>query len=367
MKPISLKTITCLAAATMMFSSCRKNDSHEVAPDKGLDGKMLAELFSKNAPKFEHFTIDGAAGGTITTSKGTKYNIPANAFMTANGGLVYGPVDISIKEMTNVSEMILADKPTMTSNGQLLVSFGEFFVKAAQNNQDLSLRPKNDTGKGIRVQVPAKPRDNVANGVKEVPMWSGDTTVTFTQHGFNYINQPVTITSQQRVQQGVLWNQVQSSYAIFNSTNGTMNFRLDSLIRWINCDGLANMPNPKTTVMAYFTNNFNPVTSSSYGGEQPSMLFFKPKNFNTIVKFYNVILNAPAGKEGFHSYQTSIPVGLEGTFLAISAVGGQLYAEQKTTTIGTPAAGDNYTTVSFNLQPVSATDLLTLITSMNAK
>lgn len=368
MKTLSLKTMTCLVAATMMMSSCRKNNSQEVAPEKGLDGKMLAELLGSKAPKFEHFSIDAAAGGVITTTKGTKFTVPANIFMTAAGAPVTGAVDISIKEMREVSDMILSDKPTMTANGQMLVSFGEFFVRATQNKQDLSLRPNNDPGRGgIRVQVPAKPADNVINGVKEIPMWNGDTTLTFTQHGFNYINQPVTITTQQTVAKGVLWNQIQSSYALFNSTNGTMDFRLDSLIRWINCDGLAAMPNPKTTVMAYFTNHFNTETSASYGGEQPSMLFFKPKNFNTLVKFYNVILTPPAGKEGFHSYQTSIPVGLEGTFLAISAVGGQFYAEQKTTTIGTPAAGDNYTTVSFNLQPVDAAALVALITSMNSK
>lgn len=369
MKTISLKTITCLVATAITISSCKKNNSQEVAPDKGLDGKMLSELLSTHAPKFEHFNIDAAAGGMITTTKGTKFTIPANVFITATGAAVTGAVDISIKEMRDVSDMILSDKPTVTADGKILVSYGEFFVKAVQNNQDLSLRPKNDTGKGIRVQVPAKPRDNVGgpNGMKEVPMWSGDTTVTFTQNGFNYINQPVSITKQQSVSKGVLWNQVQSSYALFNSANGTMDFRLDSLIRWVNCDGLASMPNPKTTVMAYFTNYFNAETSASYGGEQPSMLFFKPKNFNTLVKFYNVIMTPPAGKEGFHSYQTSIPVGIEGTFLAISAIGGQLYAEQKTTTIGTPAAGDNYTTVSFNLQPVDAATLLTLITSMNSK
>jgi hypothetical protein len=369
MKTISLKTIACLAAAALAISSCKKNNSQEVAPDKGLDGKMLSELLDKHAPKFEHFSINAATGGVVTTSKGTKFTIPANVFITAGGSPVTGAVDISIKEMREVSDMILSDKPTVTADGKLLVSYGEFFVKAVQNNQDLSLRPKSDTGTGIRVQVPAKPRDNAGgpNGMKEVPMWSGDTTVTFTQNGFNYINQPVTITTQQTVSKGVLWNQIQSSYALFNSSNGTMDFRLDSLIRWVNCDGLAAMPNPKTTVMAYFTNYFNAETSASYGGEQPSMLFFKPKNYNTLVKFYNVIMAPPAGKEGFHSYQTSIPVGLEGTFLAISAIGGQFYAEQKTTTIGTPVAGDNYTSVSFNLQPVDAAGLLALITSMNAK
>lgn len=369
MKTISLKTITCLVAAAMAISSCKKNNSQEVAPDKGLDGKMLSELLGTHAPKFEHFTIDASIGGVITTTSGTKFTIPKDAFLTAGGVNVHGAVDISIKEMREVSDMILSDKPTVTADGKLLVSYGEFFVKAVQNNQDLSLRPKNDTGTGIRVQVPAKPRDNAGgpNGMKEVPMWTGDTTITFTQNGFNYINQPVSITTQRTIAKGVLWNQVQNSYALFNSANGTMDFRLDSLIRWVNCDGLANMPNTKTTVMAYFTNYFNAETTANYSGEQPSMLFFKPKNFNTLVKFYNVIMTPPAGKEGFHSYQTSIPVGLEGTFLAISAVGGQFYAEQKTTIIGTPAAGDNYTTVSFNLQPVDAAGLLALITGMNSK
>jgi hypothetical protein len=369
MKTISLKTITCLVAAAMAISSCKKNNSQEVAPEKGLDGKMLSELLGTHAPKFENFTIDATTGGVVTTTRGTKFTIPANAFLTAGGAPVTGAVAISIKEMRDVSDMILSDKPTVTADGRLLVSYGEFFVKAVQNNQDLSLRPKTDTGTGIRVQVPAKPRDNAGgpNGMKEVPMWTGDTTVTFTQNGFNYINQPVTITTQQSMFKGVLWNQVQSSFALFNTSTGTMDFRLDSLIRWVNCDGLANMPNPKTTVMGYFTNYFNPETIVSYGGEQPSMLFFKPKNFNTLVKFYNVIMTPPAGKEGFHSYQTSIPVGLEGTFLAISAIGGQFYAEQKTTIIGTPAAGDDYTTVSFNLQPVDAAGLLALITGMNSK
>lgn len=368
MKAITLTSITCLVAAALAISSCKKNNSQEVpGPEKGQDAKMLAEFLDSHAKPFEHFSINAAAGGVITTSQGTKFNIPPNVFITAGGAPVTGAVDISIKEIRDVSSMILSDKATVTADGKMLVSFGEFFVKAVQNNQDLGLRPKNDTGKGIMVQVPARPADNVMNGVKEVPMWTGDTTVSVTQHGFNYINQPVTITTQQTITRGVLWNQIQSSYALFNTSSGTMNFRLDSLIRWVNCDGLAAMPNPKTTVMAYFTNHFNNETASSYGGEQPSMLFFKPKNYNTLVKFYNVIMTPPAGKEGFHSYQTSIPVGLEGTFLAISAVNGQFYAEQKTVTISTPAGSDNYSTVSFDLQAVDAATLLSLINSMNSK
>lgn len=368
MKAITLTSVTCLVAAALALSSCKKNNSAEIpAPEKGQDAKMLAEFLDSHAKTFEHFSIDAVAGGVITTTQGTTFNIPPNVFRTAGGGPVTGAVDISIKEIRDVSNMILSDKATVTADGKMLVSFGEFFVKAVQGNQDLGLRPKNDTGRPIMVQVPAKPLDNVMNGVKEVPMWNGDTTVTYTQNGFNHINEPVSITSQYTISRGVLWNQIQSSFAFFNTNDGTMNFQLESLLHWVNCDGLAAMPNPKTTVMAYFTNHFNAETGSSYGGEQPSMLFFKPKNFNTVVKFYNVIMAAPAGKEGFHSYQTSIPVGLEGTFLAISAVNGQFYAEQKTVTIANPAAGNNYSTVSFDLQPLDGTALLALINSMNAK
>ncbi|PSL47178.1 hypothetical protein CLV51_10223 [Chitinophaga niastensis] len=363
MKTLSLRTLACLAVAALAISSCKKNDSPADAPAKGLDAKMLTELLTSKAPQFEHFSIDGAAGGTITSSQGTKFNIPPNIFVTASGAPVTGPVDISIREIRDVSSMILLDKPTMTDDGRMLVSYGEFFVKAVQNKQDLGLQPKND--RGIGVQVPAKQVNGGANN--EIPMWGGDTTYTYTVSGYSYINQPVSITSQRTVAKGVSWHQTQFRYALFNAANGTMDFRLDSLIKWVNCDGLVATTNPKTTVMAYFTNHFNPETGTLYSGEQPSMLFFKPKNVNTLLKFYNVIMTPPAGKEGFHSYQTTIPVGMEGTFLAISAVNGQFYAEQKSVVIGTPAAGDNYTTVSFDLQPVDAATLLTLITGMNSK
>ncbi|CAL1520465.1 hypothetical protein [Chitinophaga sp. MM2321] len=362
MKTLSLKSIACLLAAALAVSSCRRNNNEVPLPSPSEDGKMLSALLSSYAPKFESFTVDAAAGGVITTTNGTKYTIPPNVFTTKSGVPVTGAVAISIKEILNVSSMILSDKPTMTSDGRILVSYGEFFMKAEQNKQNLALQP-NANGRAIQVQVPAKPGD----GVKEVPMWDGDTTVTLTQNGFNHINQPVTVSSEVTLNKGMMWTQIDNNYAIFNSANGTMDFRLDSLIKWTNCDGLYYDPNPKTTVMAYFTNHFNAETGVGFGGEQPSMLFFKPRYSNTVVKFYNVILAAPTGKEGFHSYQSSIPVGMEGTFLAISAVNGQLYAEQKDVTIGTPATGNDYTTVSFDLQAVDANSLIALINSMNSK
>ena len=124
----------------------------------------------------------------------------------------------------------------------------------------------------------------------------------------------------------------------------TLNFRLDSLLHWVNCDGLASLPGTKTAVMGYFAEHFNASTSSNYEAKQQCMLFFKPA-----IEYAGEILQCdhdpPAGYEGLHSYQTSIPpAGLEGT-LAMSSVVASSTAQMKDVTIGT---ADAITSVTFN-------------------
>jgi hypothetical protein len=356
MKKLSLKLLILIAVMALGIASCKK--SNETSQSR-TDAQVMADFMQQNGPKSESFTVDAAAGATVTTTKGTKLHIPAGAFVRSNGQVVTGSVAVAVKEILGVSDMILGDKPTLTADGKLLISFGEFYVKAAQNNEELKL--KKDSA--IRIQVQAK---NGAGGRQEVPMWGGDSSITTTLSGYTYLNLPITITSTITVKAGVKWEQ-NGSYAFFNSTNGSLDFRLDSLGHWINCDALSNDPGPKTTVMGYFSNHFNASTGANYSGEQPSMLFFKPQGRNTLIKLYNVILNAPAGKEGLHSYQTSMPIGLNGTFLAMSTIDGKFYAEMKDAAVGTPEGLNNYTTITFNLQEVSQSTMLSMITQMNAK
>ena len=358
-KQFSTPAILIVAAAISM-ASCKKNNDAQAPQNNNADGQLLASFLQKNAPSFQSFTVDAAAGGTVTTTKGTKFIIPANIFVTASGAPVTGSVSFSVKEIKDVSDMILGDKPTLTSDGRMLVSYGEFFTKASQNNQDLQI--KKDSA--IKVQVQAKP--NGAGG-QDIPIWSGDSTITTTLSGYDYQNNATSVTVQTAVNKGVVWNQKAASYSFFNSGNGSLDFKLDSLMKWVNCDGLYNLPGTKTTVMGYFASNFNPLTTANYGGEQPTMLFFKPTGQKTLAKFYNVILNAPAGYEGLHSYQTSIVIGQQGTFLAMSVKDGKFYAEMKDVTIGTPAGSNNYTSVTFNPQEVTESAMLALVIQMNAK
>jgi hypothetical protein len=97
------------------------------------------------------------------------------------------------------------------------------------------------------------------------------------------------------------------------------------------------------------------------------MLFFKKAGTNTLINYSTMILNPAAGKEGFLSYQNSMPIGTSGTFLAISAKEGKFYAEMKDVTFVTPAAGKDFISYSFSLSEVSETQLLNLINQMSTK
>jgi hypothetical protein len=365
---MSTKSICAAGITLLLLSACTKQQKNEIplASNTNLaaaaaadpDGSRLHSFLLANGPAYESYTINIQDKATFTTKGGRRYTIPRNSLVRPDGSPATGTVTFTVKEITTAAGMIFSDRPTATASGAPLESYGEFFVAAKQGATPLKLRKDS----AIVVQAPAKPND------QRIPMWNGDTSITVTTSGYDYINQLVTLTTTVSANKGVDWQQVTnpaSAYALFDGTTSTLNFRLDSLIKWTNCDRLMSLPSPKTTVLAYFNTNYNPATGSSFTGEEPTMLYFKPTGINSIIKFYNTIFTPPAGYEGFLSYQNAIPVGQSGTFLAISSIGGQFYAEQKTVTIASPAPGNNYTAITFNPTPVTPAALVALITSMN--
>ena len=134
MKKIFLSIAAVIIAATFI-TSCKKNDTAiPLSADDRSSAQLMDAFFKKHTPKDEKFTLDASAGGTITLSSGTKITFPANAFKTQGGAAVSGNVSLFARDILKASDMILADKPTLTSGGAMLESFGEIIVKAEQNN-----------------------------------------------------------------------------------------------------------------------------------------------------------------------------------------------------------------------------------------
>ncbi|WP_300601817.1 hypothetical protein [Niabella sp.] len=357
-----LQALMVLSLATM-FYACKK-DNTPIDPQSAhqKDVEKMIRFFKDHEPAVEKFTVDAAAGSTVTLQNGTKITFGPNAFVKPGGIVATGNVTVSARVFIKASEMILADKPPVTDAGQILETFGEAFVTAEQNGQQLALNPQQ---KPANVQVPiAGANANGAN--REIPMWDGDTTINVNMEysGYNHENVFTTITRTYTIKKGMEWTQIPGSFGAGNAA--TTYFPLDKLGDWRNCDALYNMAAPKTTVLGYFGDKFNIKTGNNYSGQDPTELFFKVSGVNTLVKLYNPIFNPIAGKEGLLSYQSSIPIGATGTFLAMSTVNGKFYAEMRDVTIAQDA-GKNFMGITFNLQEVSEAQLLQLIQQMNTK
>lgn len=343
-----------LTTAILTFITCKTKDASPT------DASLAKAFFDKNGPKTESFTFTATQSFTVTTSKGTTIVFPANSLLDATGKAVTGTVEVSVKEVGKPSEMLLADKPTVIQDGgALLISFGEIKVDAVQNGQALRIR---DT---VPLNVNMAFVPNAAQ-IREMPTWSGDTTVNSTQSGLNSEGVRTTVTTTVPALKGATWFSLNKT-AVANPTTNKVNFPLDKLGQWRNCDALYSDTRPKTTILGYFSNNFGKEVFSTYQGIAPSSLFFKPKGQNSLVKLYNVIISPTVGKEGFYSYENSIPIGMEGTFVAMSIIDGKFYADVKDVIVAAPASGKTFTSVTFNPVEITEADLLAKITALNSK
>lgn len=360
----SIVYFTIFSLLGLFLQSCNKEPDPKYvfdpkAPIVHNNVKLMADFINKNETKFQVFSIDAAKGGVITSKNGVKYYVPAYAFENYSGMPITGNVKISIKEIFKISDMILSNKPTITNKGEMLESVGEFLVKAEQNNNPVRL---------IRDTAQLQNRIGIAmfnknKFTKDIPLWDGDTTYLVTSSGHNHENKVTTVTKSFYAFKGVEWKE---RYGEFATPNGdSIRFKLPDLFKWSNVDVLTSNSSNLTTVLCYFENVFNDEMSAGYQSIEPSMCFFKPDNRNTVVKLYNMIVGAPVGKQGFLSYQKSMPVGLSGTFIVIVVKDGKFYCQKKAETIAAPAAGLDYTPISFQLKEVTEAEVLNSINSLN--
>ncbi len=133
---------------TLINVSCAKeqvdNNLYETAAiNKDTVYSSIADFQIKNGLTSTHVSISATAGGTFTTSQGTIVKIPANAFIDKNGNTVSGIVDIEFKDIYLKSDMLINNKPTVTTWGTPLKSGGEFFIRATSGNVAVNLNGAN--------------------------------------------------------------------------------------------------------------------------------------------------------------------------------------------------------------------------------
>ena len=102
------------------------------------------KIFVKGMPesllsKPEKVTINSGNDLPFITKNGTRINFREDAFRRLkNGSAVTFPVDLEIIELLSLKDIILQNKPTV-SNGRLLTTDGQIYIKASKNGEELFL------------------------------------------------------------------------------------------------------------------------------------------------------------------------------------------------------------------------------------
>ncbi|WP_316636201.1 hypothetical protein [uncultured Flavobacterium sp.] len=323
----NFKKIGLLFLLVIAFASCSTTDdgsNNLVLPPTGAAFKSINEKgIKKNT---QNFTITAGTGViTITSAKGVKLNINGDC-LTKNGVPVTGVVDIEYIELFDKGNMLITNKPTMgiTLDGKknLLISGGEFFVKATQGGVELK------TSCYMNMIIPATLTDGVDN---TMTLWNG----VIDDKGELAWEQPKPNADGTGGKGGVQ-GEGNNYYVTFGNFG------------WTNVDRFYSDPRPKTTILADAPDGYDNNNSAIY-------LSYDGEGTNALAKLDTY---TPAGL--FSEHYGQIPIGLKCHVIFVTEDNGQWRYAIKAVTV---AANDVYT---FTLAETTVGTEAQLVAAINA-
>ncbi len=170
-----------LSVLSAFFFSCKKAspinnaeiNTETLAPD---NFSSLNDFFEKNGVPLSTFTIIAEKGGTYVSTKGTSITIPPNTFSPASA-----TITIEFKDIYSKSDFLLSGMPAVQMDGSPLISGGQFYLRALNNNLPISsnnnaitvTQPSNKPDKSM---VPYMAIKDTTGGSKANYYWTSRTT-----------------------------------------------------------------------------------------------------------------------------------------------------------------------------------------------
>ncbi|AWH86153.1 hypothetical protein HYN59_14000 [Flavobacterium album] len=154
-----MKNLSLLCLAALSFIACKKETEVKApaAVEKpATETPLIAQasprsFFNTDNLSLQEFTIEASGKATVKGKNGTKLDIPANAFVDADGKPVKGKVTVQLKEALNMADIVLGGLATM-SGDKILESGGMVYVNATSGGKPLFLADS----KKIEITMPAK-------------------------------------------------------------------------------------------------------------------------------------------------------------------------------------------------------------------
>lgn len=321
----NFKKIGLLFLAIATFVSCDDSDGdNTVTPPSATE--FAAVRKEALAGKTQHFTATAGAGAiTLTSAKGVKININGNC-LTKAGNAVTGAIDIEYVELFDKGDMLVTNKPTMglmpDGNKNLLISGGEFFIKATQGGQALA------TTCSINLLVPT----NLTGGLDNaMTLWFGNT-----EDADDLVWREAKDGADGTGGKGGVQGEGNNYYVTFGNFG------------WTNVDKFYSDPRPKTTILVDAPEGYDNTNSAVY-------LSYDGEGQNALAK-----LDTYTAAGLFSEHYGQIPVGLACHIIFATEDNGQWRYAIKAVTI---AAGDIYT---FTLAETTVGSEAQLVAAINA-
>jgi hypothetical protein len=290
MKRLSLGMFIAAIFVAVILFSCKKEKVPNLAAGlpfpKESSLSSLSSFFASNGAKSQLFVIDNTQSQKVFGAQGTILTFDAHSFVTLSGSAVNGMIEIELKEIYDKKTMLLSNITTMgeTYPGgpqESLISGGEFYVNAKQNNEPLKLA----TGQKYKAFLPS-----AGNPYSNMYYFNG-----------------------KNAGEDILWaSSVSLSDSIPVSIGGMYNgyfMDCDSL-KWVNCDMFSKAPT-HTTVSLKFSTLFDPSLIR---------IFFWYDNDKAVVSF------GAYYDQATQKYTNSkIPSYIQAHFIAVCVVNGKLY------------------------------------------
>ncbi|MEG2100141.1 MAG: hypothetical protein RRY99_01390 [Flavobacterium sp.] len=323
----NFKKIGLLFLLLISFVSCDTSDGDDqniILPPTASAFKSISEKgLKKNT---QNFTITAGTGVvTLTSAKGVKLTLNGDC-LTKNGSPVTGQVDIEYVELFDKGNMLISNKPTMgvmpDGKKSLLISGGEFFIKATQGGVELK------TSCYMNLVVPTALTNGLDNAMI---LWDG----VIDERGELAWEQPKPNADGTGGKGGV-----QGEGANYYVTFGKFG--------WTNVDRFYSDPRPKTTLLVKAPEGYNNENSAVY-------LSYDGEGTNALAK-----LDTYTSAGLFSEHYGQIPIGLKCHVIFATEANGQWRYAIKAVTV---AANDVYT---FTLAETTVGTEAQLVAAINA-
>ncbi|MFH6933881.1 hypothetical protein [Flavobacterium sp. FlaQc-30] len=323
----NFKTIGLLFLLLISFVSCDTSDGDNqniILPPTAAAFKSISEKgLKKNT---QNFTITAGTGVvTLTSAKGVKLTLNGDC-LTKNGNPVTGQVDIEYVELFDKGNMLISNKPTMgvmpDGKKNLLISGGEFFIKATQGGVELK------TSCYMNLIVPTALTNGLDNAMT---LWNG----VIDERGELAWEQPKPNADGTGGKGGV-----QGEGANYYVTFGKFG--------WTNVDRFYSDPRPKTTLLVKAPEGYTNENSAVY-------LSYDGEGTNALAK-----LDTYTSAGLFSEHYGQIPIGLKCHVIFATENNGQWRYAIKGVTV---AANDVYT---FTLAETTVGTEAQLVAAINA-